>query len=276
MPSKFFIKTGLICLMLSFAFGSVAKELSNTTNLSNPDRLTKKDEEYSYDYTALNNRCQVYDPYEKLNRKVFFVNGVLDTFILRPIAKGYGRFTNQYTKQRVGSFVDNISEPLSTVNYGLQGKPNGMFKTFWRFTINSTFGILGLFDVAGKFGLTAQPQTFGNTLGYYGVGSGPYIVLPIFGGTGARDVMDTLLLNSLLNPIKTGLIPANYQMHSDFKNVVTVLKTVHNRDAIMPFTDHVTKNSLDPYVAIRDAIIQQREAKMDYPVGFKCPTVNNR
>ena len=88
--------------------------------------------------------------------------------------------------------------------------------------------------------------------------------------------MDPLVLNSLLNPIKTMLIPANYQMHSDFKNVVTGVRIVHKREMIMPFTDHVSKNSPDPYVAIRDAIIQQREAKMDYPVGFKCPTVNNQ
>lgn len=233
-------------------------------------------DKYSYNYAALNDRCAVYDPYEGFNRKIFFVNGVLDTFILRPIAKGYGRFTNDYTKHRVGSFVDNISEPLSTVNYGLQGKTNGMFKTFWRFTINSTLGVLGIFDVASKFGLKAESQTFGNTLGHYGVGSGPYIVLPIYGGMGTRDLMDPLLLNSVLNPIKTRLIPANYQMHSDFKNVVSVVKTVHKRDMIMPFTDHVTKNSPDAYIAIRDAIIQQREAKMDYPVGFKCPSVKNR
>ena len=253
------INTAILAIICGFVSNSLAAKAS--------------EDEYSYNYAALNNRCQVYDPYESLNRKIFFVNGVLDTFILRPIAKGYGRFTNRYTKQRVGSFVDNISEPLSTVNYGLQGKSNGMFKTFWRFAINSTFGVLGLFDVAGKFGLTAEPQTFGNTLGYYGVGSGPYIVLPVFGGMGARDVMDPILLNSLLNPIKTGLIPANYQMHSDFKNVVTVVKTIHKRDMIMPFTDYVTKNSPDPYVAIRDAIIQQRKAKMDYPAGFKCPRV---
>jgi phospholipid-binding lipoprotein MlaA len=244
------------------------------TSVSLADKGSK--DKYSYDYAALNNRCQVYDPYESLNRKIFFVNGVLDTLILRSIAKGYGRFTSYYTKQRVGSFVDNISEPLSTVNYFLQGNSNGMFKTFWRFTINSTFGILGLFDVASKFGLTAEPQTFGNTLGYYGVGSGPYIVLPLIGGTTGRDVMDPLLLNSLLNPINTMLIPANYQMHRDFKNVVTGVRVVHKREMTILFTDRISKNSPDPYVAIRDAIIQQREAKMDYPAGFKCPIVNNQ
>ena len=254
------INTAILVIICGFASNSLAAK--------------KSKDKYAYNYAALNNRCQVYDPYESFNRKIFVVNSVLDTFILRPITKGYGKVTNKYTKRRVGSFVDNISEPLSTVNYGLQGKSNGMFKTFWRFTINSTFGVLGLFDVASKVGLTAEPQTFGNTLGHYGVGSGPYLILPIYGGMGARDVMDPLLLSSLLNPIKSGLIPANYQMHSDFKRGVTIAKTIHKRDVSMPFTDHVAKNSPDPYIAIRDAIIQQREAKMDYPVGFKCPAVN--
>ncbi|NBX19364.1 MAG: hypothetical protein EBR08_01380 [Bacteroidia bacterium] len=74
-------------------------------------------------------KCSVYDPYEKLNRKIFAFNSVVDTFLLRPVAKIYGRFTNDYTKNRVGSFVDNISEPLSTVNYTLQGNPEGILKS---------------------------------------------------------------------------------------------------------------------------------------------------
>jgi phospholipid-binding lipoprotein MlaA len=253
------LNTAILVIICGFASSSLAAK--------------KSKDKYAYNYAALNNRCQVYDPYESFNRKIFVVNSVLDTFILRPFAKGYGRFTNQYTKQRIGSFVDNISEPLSTVNYGLQGKSNGMFKTFWRFTINSTFGVLGLFDVASKVGLKAESQTFGNTLGHYGVGSGPYIVLPLFGGMGDRYVIN-LRINCDLNLIKTGFIPTNHQLHSDFNRVTTVVNIIHKREMIMPFTDHISKNSPDPYIAIRDAIIQQREAQMDYPVGFKCPTVN--
>ncbi|GAB4168272.1 MAG: VacJ family lipoprotein [Rickettsiaceae bacterium] len=234
---------------------------------SNAIASKAEDKTYDYDYAALNNRCQVYDPYESVNRKVFIFNGVLDTFILRPIAKGYGRFTNDYTKNRVDSFLNNIREPLSIVNYGIQGKAEGSLKTFWRFAINSTLGLAGIFDVATKFGLTAEPQTFGNTLAHYGVGSGPYIVLPFFGGTNSRDLMDTLALNSALNPVM-------YPMHSDFKNVLTVTRIIHSRDKIMPFTDYVSKNSPDSYIAIRDAILNERESKMVYPKDFVCPRVN--
>lgn len=228
-----------------------------------------EEDNYNYNYAAINNRCQIYDPYESLNRKIFFVNGVLDTFILRPIAKGYGRFTNDYTKARVGSFIDNIKEPLSTVNYSIQGKSEGVFRTFWRFAINSTFGVAGMFDVASKFGLTAEPQTFGNSLAHYGVGPGPYIVLPLFGGMGARDVMDPLVLNNYMNPAK-------WPMHRDFKYTLAGTKIIHQRDQIMPFTDYVSKNSPDPYIAIRNAILNQRETKMVYPANFVCPSVNNK
>jgi phospholipid-binding lipoprotein MlaA len=229
----------------------------------------KLEDDYSYNYAALNNRCAVYDPYEALNRKVFIFNGTIDTFLLRPIAKGYGRFTNDYTKGRIGSFINNISEPLSTVNYSIQGEGQGAFKTFWRFAINSTFGVLGLFDVASKVGLTAEPQTFGNTLAHYGVGAGPYIVLPIYGGMSARDIMDPLALNSSLNPVQ-------YFTHDDFKLILTGVKIIHHREQIMPFTDHITRNSTDSYISMRDAILNQREAKMAYPIGFKCPSVNNK
>lgn len=142
--TKCFLQTALI---LNFALGEVLAKGSDDS-----------EEKYSYNYNQFNVKCTVYDPYEKLNRKIFAFNSVVDTFLLRPVAKIYGRFTNDYTKNRVGSFVDNISEPLSTVNYSLQGNPEGILKSFWRFAINSTFGIAGMFDVASKFGLTPPPN----------------------------------------------------------------------------------------------------------------------
>ena len=226
----------------------------------------KDDDDYGYNYAALSGKCGVYDPYEAYNRKVFMFNSVLDTFTLRPIAKMYGKFTNDYTKNRVGSFLDNIQEPLSTVNYGLQGKGEGAQKTFWRFMINSTLGVGGLFDVASKFDVKAEPQTFGNTLSHYGVGSGPYIILPFFPGAGARDFMDPLILNNYMNPL-------NYYLHSSFKNGVLAGGMIHGRHVKMPFTDYVSNNSPDPYIAIRDAILSEKEGRMDYPQNWVCPKV---
>lgn len=224
------------------------------------------DDEFSYNYAALSGRCAVYDPYETYNRKIFVFNSILDAFTLRPIAKIYGRFTNDYTQNRVDSFLNNIQEPLSTVNYTLQGKGQGAHKSLWRFVINSTLGVAGLFDVASKFDVKADPQTFGNTLGHYGVGSGPYIILPFFPGAGARDLMDPLVLNSSLNPLK-------FYLHTSFKRGVMAADMIHTRHVKMPFTDYVSNNSPDAYIAIRDAILSEKEDKMSYPENFKCPKV---
>ena len=225
------------------------------------------EDDYNYSYGAINNRCKIYDPYEGFNRKIFIFNGILDTFITRPIAKAYGHLTNDYVKGRVDSFIVNIDTPRYLVNYTFQGNSEGMFKSFWRFIINSTVGIGGLFDVASKMGLTVETQTFGNTLAHYGVAPGPYIIIPLLGGTFARDMTDPVFTNSSFNPVL-------FYTNSNFDLGLTASKTIHNRDKIMPFTDYVTKHSIDPYITIRDAIYNNRESKIIYPKGFVCPKVN--
>jgi phospholipid-binding lipoprotein MlaA len=211
---------------------------------------------YNYNYDDKDVAYEeVYDPYEKFNRKIFALNSALDHFILRPIALGYKKTTNDYTKARVGSFIDNINEPLTMVNYGLQGNVNCSIKSLWRFLINMTFGVGGLFDIASKVNLTSPPQTFGNTLAYYGVRPGPYLVIPFFGGTNARDVTDGIFSNNALNPIK-------YAMHRDFKIILAGSKSIHDRTLLLPFTDFITRTSTDPYIAVRTAIYQNREYKI--------------
>jgi phospholipid-binding lipoprotein MlaA len=86
---------------------------------------------------------------------------------------------------------------------------------------------------------------------------------------GARDLLDPLVMNNALNPVK-------HFMHKDFKLASTVISTIDTRHQIMPFTDYISKNSTDPYIAVRDATISNREAKMLYPDGFKCPAVNKK
>lgn len=223
---------------------------------------------YRYTYNLDEESSDIYDPYEKFNRKVFNFNSALDRMILRPIAVFYDKTTNNYVKARVGSFTDNINMPLTIVNYGLQAKFNDTMRSFWRFAINSTLGIGGLFDIASKFGLNDTRQTFGSTLAHYGVPPGPYIVLPFFGGTGARDITDSLYTNNALNPLK-------YSFHKDFKLVFNATKLVHDRAMMLPFTNHITQNSTDPYIAIRSATYQNRESKVEYPVGFKYPQAPN-
>ncbi len=238
----------------------------NLTVIADVQNTQDKDD-FQYVYSAKNGCMQVYDPYEKLNRKIFVFNSILDYLFLRPITIGYRQFTNDYTKARVSSFLDNITIPLTAVNYGLQMNYDQTMKSIWRFLINSTFGIGGLFDVASKIGSKVTKQTLGSTLAYYGVGPGPYLVLPFIGGTNARDFTDPVFANSDLNPIM-------YRVHRDFEMVVSSVQIIDTRLGLLPFTDYITRSSTDPYIAVRSATHQNRESVISYPKQFKCPKPN--
>ncbi|MGI4775874.1 MAG: MlaA family lipoprotein [Janthinobacterium lividum] len=252
-PTKIFT---IITLVVCSSLNSLALDIEN------------EKEGYKYTYNIEEEDAEAYDPYEKLNRKIFAFNAVLDHFTLRPIAVFYKNVTNDYTRDRVRSFTDNINMPLTFVNQILQMNFNKASRSFWRFAINTTLGVGGLFDVASKVGLNYDRQTFGGTLAYYGVGPGPYLVIPFFGSNNARDVTDSIITNDALNPIK-------YKLHKDFKLALTGTKLIHDRAAILPFSDHVEKDSADPYVAIRSAVHQNRESKVEYPSGFKYPETSN-
>lgn len=222
---------------------------------------------YNFDYSLdnePNTACSdLEDPFESVNRKIFYFNSFLDHIILKPTAKAYGKFVSDSGKQKIGNFVDNIYEPLTTVNYTLQADIDNVLSSFWKFAINTTFGIAGTHNVAAKFGIDHKPQTFGSTLAHYGVSPGPYIVIPILGGTNTRDMWDSLAADDKLNPIK-------YQLSKNASITYSAVRLIHKRNEIMPFTDHISKNSTDPYAAIRSAMHQRRESVVHYPAGYKC------
>jgi phospholipid-binding lipoprotein MlaA len=229
--------------------------------------------ERNFDYSSYLqesvNRCDVYDPYELFNRKIFIFNAVLDGIFLSPVARVYGRVTPEYAKNRINSAIWNLRDPISAANYGLQGNTEGAGKSLWRFVINSTLGLGGLFDVASKFDVKQDRKSFSDTLAYYGVGPGPYIVLPIMGGGNARDLVDNLILSSVkFSPIQ--------HLHQKIITGEAVIRLIHVREKMLPFTDYVGKNSTDPYVSVRDAIIKQKEARVVYPDNFVCPKVRQK
>lgn len=218
--------------------------------------------EFSYSYNDDDYR-EIYDPYEKVNRKIFAFNNFLDKIALRPVARGYKNITNDYTRARIGNFLENISVPLTIVNYTLQGRFVHANKSFWRFFVNTVFGIVGMFDVASKIGIAINYQTFGSTMAYYGVCSGPYIVIPFIGSTSVRDMLDTVPLDTLLNPIK-------YHMSNSTQISLFSMQFLHDRMNVLVFTDFVDKSSSDKYIAVRSAIHQNREYNIEYPKGLVC------
>lgn len=226
------------------------------------------DEPYKYSYSLDEDEekeecSDMDDPFEKFNRKIFMLNSTLDHLILTPVARGYKKIFNAYTRDKIGNFVDNTSVPLTFVNNVLQLDAKNSLLSFWQFVINSTLGVGGLYDIAGPEGVSTPPQTFGSTLARYGVGPGPYIVLPFYGGSGVRDVLDLPVLNSALNPLR-------YKMHGDFKLALLGTSLVHKRAELLAFTDHVSRTSPDPYSVIRSTIFQHHEKDLRYPIGYKC------
>lgn len=206
------------------------------------------------------------DPLEGINRKIFMFNSVLDHFLLRPVAKGYNKMFDENTRDNIGNVFSNTKVPLTMVNNTLQGEGHKTLLSFWQFVINSTLGVAGSHDIAKSQGLHVEHQTFGSTLASYGFGPGPYIILPVLGMTNSRDMFDSLKANNIMNPI-------NYAISDNTKLAITGGTLVTERADILPFTDHISKTSPDPYVSMRTAIHQRRESKVSYPSYYKCRNI---
>jgi phospholipid-binding lipoprotein MlaA len=147
---------------------------------------------------------QVYDPLEGFNRGMYRFNYYFDKFIFLPIVRTYEFITPDFMEQGVSNFVDNVYEFNNFVNNLLQLKFKATGITLARFAVNTTFGVAGLFDPASTMELKRQKEDFGQTLGHYGVGNGPYLVLPIFGPSNLRDttglVADSLAFSNFGPP----------------------------------------------------------------------------
>lgn len=127
------------------------------------------------------------DPWEGFNRRVFAFNEVVDRYALKPVAQGYDYVTPDPVQKSVGNVFSNLGEIRTAINSVLQGKPANAGIATGRFLINSTVGVLGIFDVAGRLELVGRKEDFGQTLGVWGVGEGPYLVLPLLGPSTVRD-----------------------------------------------------------------------------------------
>jgi phospholipid-binding lipoprotein MlaA len=130
---------------------------------------------------------RVYDPFEGFNRAVYKFNTQFDRYVFLPVVRTYEKVTPVFAQDRVSSFFANITEIENASNAVLQLRPEAAGRAVMRFAFNSTFGLLGLFDLASLMGLPRQSEDFGQTLGRWGIGLGPYLVLPILGPSSFRD-----------------------------------------------------------------------------------------
>ena len=189
------------------------------------------------------------DPYESFNRGVYRFNDRLDRAVLRPTARAYRRVLPQFVRTSVGNFFSNVGEVRVVLNNTLQGKFTTAYADFGRIAINSTIGVLGLFDVATEAGIEKHQEDFGQTLGWYGVPDGPYLMLPLFGPSNIRDTVG-FGVDWLTDPI-------NYVDPGGVQYGLSGGRLVNRRAELLDATD-VLKTTLDPYQFARDAYLQRR------------------
>lgn len=189
------------------------------------------------------------DPWEPFNRKVFSFNDFLDRWLLKPVARGYRAIMPQFLDDGVTNFFSNLGEPINLLNSIFQLKPDAAMTATGRFLFNTTFGLGGFFDVAGRMGLPAHQEDFGQTLGYWGVGTGPYLVLPFLGPSDVRDAsglaVDYFSPENLWKYIHS---PEWYYMRG--------LNAVDTRADLIPAEDLIQG---DRYTFLRNAYLQRRQ-----------------
>ena len=190
------------------------------------------------------------DPIEGFNRAMYGFNEAVDTVLIKPVAQGYDAVLPDPLRTGVTNFFGNIADLFIGVNNLLQGKPDQAASDLGRVLINSTIGILGLFDVATRAGLEKHEEDFGQTFGRWGVGNGAYVVLPILGPRTVRDTAG-LVLDMAADPVgNVSDVPT--------RNTLLGLRLIDARADLLPADKVIEEAALDKYSYVRDGYLQRR------------------
>ncbi|HDR9584887.1 TPA: VacJ family lipoprotein [Burkholderia stabilis] len=191
------------------------------------------------------------DPLEPMNRTMYKINDAVDSNIAQPIAKGYQKITPTPVRTAISNFFSNLGDLGNMANNLLQLRITDATQDLMRVTMNSLFGVAGLIDIATPAGLPKHHQDFGLTLARWGMPSGPYLVLPVFGPSTVRDGVGRAVdvRFNLLNYIE----PAA-------RNPMYIAQFISARSDLLGATDLLKQAALDPYSFVRDAYLQQRKS----------------
>jgi phospholipid-binding lipoprotein MlaA len=194
------------------------------------------------------------DPFEKFNRAVFSFNDAVDRTALKPAATAYKNYTPDFFQTGVNNFFGNLSDLWSSVNNFAQLKGQDGLNDFTRFAVNSTIGLLGVLDIATPAGLKKHNEDLGQTLGYWGVPSGPYLMLPLLGPSTVRD---------------TAALPGDWWGDAwthvndiPWRNSGIVGRAVDQRASVLDASNLLEDAALDRYEFIRDGYLQRRNSKV--------------
>ncbi len=195
----------------------------------------------------------VNDPIESVNRSIYNFNEGFDRMILKPVAKGYQKLPSP-VQTGTHNFFSNLDDVVIIINDGLQLKGEQMSSDILRFSVNTVFGIFGLIDMATPMGMPKHQESFADTLGYWGVGSGPYIVLPIFGPSSVRDA-PSLVVDFFTHPLSL-VSPTSATLALGSADMVD------KRSELLKTTDIRDQMALDPYIFTRESYYQWRQNRI--------------
>ena len=201
---------------------------------------------------------QVNDPLEPMNRAVFSFNTVLDDYAIKPAAQGYRAVVPKYGRDRIHDMGQNLNSPLIFANDLLQGEVDRAMQTLFRAAMNTSFGLLGFIDVATQAGIPAHEEDFGQTLAVWGVGEGPFLMLPIFGPSNPRDTAG-LVVEWFADPLDIYLGNANREWAIYTRGAVT---GIDKRESLLDTLDEIQRTSLDYYASLRSLYRQHRQSEI--------------
>jgi phospholipid-binding lipoprotein MlaA len=194
------------------------------------------------------------DPFENYNRAVFSFNDKLDQVAVKPAAEAYKKTLPQFMQTGVSNFFGNLGDAWTAANNFMQGKVEHGVTDVMRVAVNSTMGLLGVLDIATEAGLPKHSEDFGQTLGKWGVKSGPYFVLPVLGPSTVRD--------SLATPIDLSADPWAYVSAAPWTITGSVVRVVDLRARALDASNLLEEAALDRYVFVRDAYLQRRQSRV--------------
>lgn len=195
---------------------------------------------------------------ESYNRAVYKFNSKFDKYLMKPVAQGYRKITNQYTRDRINNALANVKEPVSAINHLLQGEPVKSGASLARFAINTTLGLAGTYDVAAQgWNLPKDKTSFDETLATWNVPDGPFIMLPFLGPSTPRATVG-LAVDSFANPMYWGTAnDANIRDKVYLPYIA--INAIALRESGLDLLDDLERNSVDFYTTMKSAYIQNRQ-----------------
>jgi phospholipid-binding lipoprotein MlaA len=235
----------------AFIFSGAA--YAQISDVGDPEAFSREIQQNEADIEASANA----DPWEGFNRKMFAVNDTMDSVFIVPAAKAYRAVTHKKQRKGIRNFLANARMPIILVNDLLQGEVDRAGETLGRFVINSTIGFGGMGDPAERLGIPQHSEDFGQTLATWGVGSGPYVVLPFFGPSTVRDGFGAAVDTGIDPVFWIRTDPAKYTRYS--RAGMTALSV---REPLIEPLNDIKLNSLDYYASVRSFYLQSRKREI--------------